>query len=165
VLDSELRTPINAAVIRDVSARTTFLHRGSDAPELSDRRSALGSAGGRLVEIPADPSGRLSLPDALRQVAAAGSFDLLVEPGPTLAKSFFTAGLVDRVWVFASPKRIDDRTATAAAPVPQDYVATGTIRVGDDQLTEYLNPKSDAYFGPYASADIVLLAAGGRVSV
>ena len=81
---------------------------------------------------------------------------VLVEPGPTLARSFFESGLVDRVWVFRSPKPVGAQDAPSAVAVPSDYVKTGELEIDGDRLTEYLNPKSEVYFAPEPSADFVL---------
>ena len=99
----------------------------------------------------------MSLPAVLSELHAARVTHLIVEPGPTLAGSFLTEGRADRVWVFRSGRRIDDDTAPAAAPVPPHYVVTGEVDLDGDRLTEYLNPRSDVYFGPYPSADFELI--------
>jgi diaminohydroxyphosphoribosylaminopyrimidine deaminase/5-amino-6-(5-phosphoribosylamino)uracil reductase len=90
--------------------------------------------------------------------------EVLVEPGPTLARSVLR--VADRVWVFRSSNRFDDPTAPAAVPVPNELVPTGTIRIGADELTEYRRPMfadedGDTYFTPVPSADFVLAAGGG----
>jgi riboflavin biosynthesis pyrimidine reductase len=103
------------------------------------------------------PAGRLRLADALGRMFGSFSWEVLVEPGPTLAGGFFSAGdLVDRVWVFRSPTRVDDPTAPGAAGVPEYYVESGRIDLDGDALTEYLNPRSSAYFANAPSADLVL---------
>jgi hypothetical protein len=40
--------------------------------------------------------------------------------------------------------------------VPNDHVETGTIDLGGDTLTEYLNPGSAVFFAAEPSADFVL---------
>lgn len=81
-----------------------------------------------------------------------------MEPGPTLAGSFLA--VANRVWVFRSLTSMNDSTAPAAATIPAQLVPSGTIRVGDDELTEYRRPMIDAATDrPYAvsaSADLVL---------
>jgi hypothetical protein len=86
-----------------------------------------------------------------------GITHLLVEPGPTLAQSFLERNLADSVWLFRSPDAMNDPTAPAAARVP--YTPIAEMSVGRDNLTEYLNPASPAYFAPEPSADWVLAAA------
>ena len=91
--------------------------------------------------------------------------EVLVEPGPTLAK-LFLAGPADRVWVIRSPITIGDPTAPDAPRVPDRLVPTGTIRLGADTLTEYRSPMrtaddGDDVFPVVSSADLVLAADEG----
>jgi riboflavin biosynthesis pyrimidine reductase len=79
----------------------------------------------------------------------------MVEAGPALAAHFFAAGLVDRVWVFRSARRIDDLTAPRAVDVP--YPETARTMLGDDELVEYLNPASPVFFSNDRSSDFRLL--------
>lgn len=91
-----------------------------------------------------------------------GLREVLVEPGPTLASRFFSDRRVDRLWVIRSPTSIDDDTAPRAAKVPDWLMPTGTIRIGEDMLTEYRKPLyddgSDTGYSPVPSADFVLAA-------
>ena len=94
--------------------------------------------------------------------------EVLVEAGPTLATRFFSLGRVDRLWVFRSPVRVDDPSAPAAAKVPDWLLPTGSLRVGDDMLTEYrarlYDDATGAEFAPAASADFVLAAESAAAS-
>jgi riboflavin biosynthesis pyrimidine reductase len=85
-----------------------------------------------------------------------GVTHLLVEPGPTLARAFFEAGLVDRVWQIRSPKRVDDASAPAAAGIPGDFLRSGQLDLDGDVLSEFLNPASTVFFAAERSADLVL---------
>jgi diaminohydroxyphosphoribosylaminopyrimidine deaminase/5-amino-6-(5-phosphoribosylamino)uracil reductase len=84
---------------------------------------------------------------------AAGASHVLVEPGPTLARSFLEGDFADRIWVIRSAKPIGDATAPAAATVPEYFVKTGERELDGDVLTEYLNPRSAVFFAARASAD------------
>jgi riboflavin biosynthesis pyrimidine reductase len=81
---------------------------------------------------------------------------LLVEPGPTLAQSFLDDNLADRLWVFQSPRRLNDPTAPAAAAIPPGFIPTGQLTLAGDTLTEYLNTGSPVFFANTPSADWVL---------
>jgi diaminohydroxyphosphoribosylaminopyrimidine deaminase/5-amino-6-(5-phosphoribosylamino)uracil reductase len=105
-------------------------------------------------ETEVNHDGTLCLSEALRSLPP--ETHVLVEPGPTLARSFFQTGLADRVWVFSSPTILNDPSAPTATPVPEHYIKTGEMNVGGDVLTEYLNPRSPVFFAPQPSADFVL---------
>jgi riboflavin biosynthesis pyrimidine reductase len=83
---------------------------------------------------------------------------LLVEPGPTLARSFFHRNLADRLWIFRSRDRLEEPTAPDAAGVPLNWLKTAETDLAGDTLTEYLNPANSAFFAPQPSADFRLAA-------
>jgi diaminohydroxyphosphoribosylaminopyrimidine deaminase/5-amino-6-(5-phosphoribosylamino)uracil reductase len=161
ILDTHLRTPSDARIVTDRSAPTTIFtdHATDGAYRL--RRDELQSKDVGITVVPTITPGRLSLRHALKRIFDAFHYDLLVEPGPTLAFAFFEEGLADRVWVIRSPMRANDPTAPAAAPVPGDYVKTCELHFSGDRMSEYLNPASAAFFAATPSADAVL--GGGAV--
>jgi diaminohydroxyphosphoribosylaminopyrimidine deaminase/5-amino-6-(5-phosphoribosylamino)uracil reductase len=79
---------------------------------------------------------------------------VLMEPGPTLARAYLERA--DRLWVIRSSMIIRDDTAPTAAAIPDYFIKTGELNLDGDVLVEYLNTKSDAYFAPLESADLVL---------
>ena len=125
-----------------------------------DKHASLRNAGVEIWDVPSerDRPGMLSLDHVLSACWDAGLHHVLVEPGPTLAKSFFEQGASDRVWVFRSPSRVNEPSAPAAAPVPDHFVKIREIDLAGDTLTEYLNPASPVFFAPEPSADFVLAA-------
>ncbi len=156
ILDTHLRTPLDAQIVQNREAPTEILCGHQTDEPFRNRRDALAEKGISITPIPLAPDCRLSLPKAIERIHHASRNDLLVEPGPTLAHSFFEAGLVDRLWIIRSSQRIDDPTAPAAVDVPTDYIKTGHMNIDGDILTEYLNPRSDVFFSADPSADFVL---------
>ncbi|MGH7213964.1 MAG: bifunctional diaminohydroxyphosphoribosylaminopyrimidine deaminase/5-amino-6-(5-phosphoribosylamino)uracil reductase RibD [Tepidisphaeraceae bacterium] len=154
VVDSELRTPVTSQLAQTIAHGPLTIYCKQ---AVHDRKyalvAALMSAGAKVTGVPADSADNVSMAHVLGDLAAKGVQHLLVEPGPTLAKHFLDANLVDRVWVFQSPNRLDDDTAPDACPVT--YPATGRVEIAGDMLTESLNPGSDVFFAPVASADFV----------
>jgi diaminohydroxyphosphoribosylaminopyrimidine deaminase/5-amino-6-(5-phosphoribosylamino)uracil reductase len=74
--------------------------RDVDAPR-QPRRLAFGTGPlpqGSELELLSGP-----LEDELRALAAAGVQSLLLEGGPTLARAFLEAGLVDKLLLFVAP--------------------------------------------------------------
>ncbi len=91
VLDTHLRTPVHAAVVRPGAVVVTSTSRaGPAAARLRDR-------GVEVVEVPAGGDGRVSLRDAMRRLGELGLCSVLAEPGRTLADALRSAGLVDRL--------------------------------------------------------------------
>jgi diaminohydroxyphosphoribosylaminopyrimidine deaminase / 5-amino-6-(5-phosphoribosylamino)uracil reductase len=91
VLDTHLRTPVHAAVVR----RGALVVGGAGAS--ARRRAALEDAGAEVAAVPTGGDGRLALPDALGLLADRGCNALLAEPGGTLARALLDADLVDRL--------------------------------------------------------------------
>jgi diaminohydroxyphosphoribosylaminopyrimidine deaminase / 5-amino-6-(5-phosphoribosylamino)uracil reductase len=91
------------------------------------------------------------LADVLKDLARHGVTHLLVESGPRLANAFLAGNLVDRVWVIRSPKVVDDDTAPAAIGIPYPPAAETTL--GEDRLTEYLNPAGETFAANVVSPD------------
>ena len=121
------------------------------------RRSEMESLGVALVELAVDDGGRLPLEQVLRRLPV-GLAHLLVEPGPTLAGSFLSEGLADRVWVIESPKVLDENGAVDAPELDEgSYPPAGSVELEGDVLREHLNRRSPVYAATEPSADLVLL--------
>ena len=158
VLDRDLRFPLNSRMLRagdDDDPVYNFCSPRA-AEEQPDRVKELTGSNVEVRPTPLDATGQVSLRHVLKELGAEGSVHLLVEPGPTLARSFFRERLADRVWLFRSPHPSNADSALQGATVPPEYAPTGEIALAGDRLTEYLNPKSDVFSGPYRSADFVL---------
>lgn len=154
VLDRALRTPLTSRIVQTAERVETVIYHRPDAPAAEVGK--LAELGLFPIAIGLDAHGRLSLADMVKDIGHWPMLDMLVEPGPTLAASFFASGLVDRVWVFRSRMLIGDVTAPAAVSVPSGFVETGRIDLAGDTLAEYLNPASPVFFAPEPSADFVL---------
>ncbi len=150
ILDHRLRTPINSQLVTSSGESRVII---ACDPQLLETTAAaeLRSRGVELLGIH-------TVDDLLLSLSGQGVSHLLVEPGPTLARSLFGAGLVDRLWLLDCQISVNDASAPGAAAVPPQFVQTGTRDFHGDQLREYLNPNSSVYFAPEPSADFVLEA-------
>jgi diaminohydroxyphosphoribosylaminopyrimidine deaminase/5-amino-6-(5-phosphoribosylamino)uracil reductase len=157
VLDSDLRLSIDSQLVRTIDRGRVIDFCSKEAADYSGTRTPLAACGVEIDPVPSDSPGRLNLPRVLEQIGRMGVTHLLVEPGPTLARSFLESGRWDRAWVFRSPMQISDNNGPAAPNEPANEVAN--VELDGDRLTEYLNPKG-IYFASSASADFVLIRAG-----
>ena len=155
ILDSNLRLPAESMLAR-TGAGEVVVFCSRPTFHNSPRVAELEAIGLKVNPIRATSEGRLSLDDVLFDLDDKGQH-LLIEPGPTLAKSFFDQGLADRVWVIRSPQPINEATAPGAPSVPQNYIKTGEVNIDGDVLSEYLNPNSPVFFAPEMSADMARL--------
>jgi diaminohydroxyphosphoribosylaminopyrimidine deaminase/5-amino-6-(5-phosphoribosylamino)uracil reductase len=112
VLDSKLRTPSEAVVVRSQPEMTLIYHT-TEAP--SEDRRRLREAGVELVELRAGDDGRVDLEAMLDHLARREVVALLVEGGPTVHGSFNDAELVDEVALFVAPFVIGGKGPSAVA--------------------------------------------------
>jgi diaminohydroxyphosphoribosylaminopyrimidine deaminase/5-amino-6-(5-phosphoribosylamino)uracil reductase len=165
VLDSGVNTPEFSQIVRTADQSPVVIACRADAYDgLGAREAAF--QGVHFVPFAHGEGGRgiplrgfmeeMFASDALEEVHPAPFTHLLVEPGPALAQSFFRDDLADRVWVFRSRNVVNDDSAPSAPPVPAHFVQSGQVDLDGDTLTEYLNPRSKAFFANTPSADFVL---------
>ncbi len=100
ILDSTLRTPSDAQIVRNEPESTLIVHTALASSE--DRRR-LREAGVELVELRAGDDGRIDLEALLDHLARKEVAALLVEGGPTVHGSFHDADLIDEIAMFVAP--------------------------------------------------------------
>lgn len=103
VVDSRLRFPDGAALLSHPT-HPVWIATTAAAPE--DRLQALCSAGAVALVLPADPHGRVSLPDLLDELGARGIQRLMVEGGAAVITAFLSQGLADRLSVTIAPRLV-----------------------------------------------------------
>lgn len=103
VVDSGLRLPLDAHLLRDGAAPTTIVST-RQAPE--ERRRAIGAAGVEVLIAESDPMGRVDLRDMVRLLTQRGIRSLLVEGGAAVITSVLRNGLCDRLVVCVAPRMI-----------------------------------------------------------
>ena len=101
VVDSTLRVPLDANVLRDRGSRTLIAttERASAAQVRRVRES-----GAEVLRVSARPNGEVDLRDLLRRLRAEGLESLLVEGGRGIITSVLRERLVDRLMVCIAPK-------------------------------------------------------------
>jgi riboflavin-specific deaminase-like protein len=145
VVDSRLRLPLDAAVLRDGAGAGTLVACLEGVEPA--RRAAVAATGATLLELPPDARGGVDLRTLLAALHARGVRSLMVEGGARLITSLLRAGLVDRVVVCIAPKilgegisavgdlgidRLSDALALEGArvtPCGGDFIFDATLRV------------------------------------
>jgi diaminohydroxyphosphoribosylaminopyrimidine deaminase/5-amino-6-(5-phosphoribosylamino)uracil reductase len=158
VLSNSLKIPTSSRLV--ASARQHPLVVYSSQAAANSREgvvSDLTHAGAEVVALPTREETRFSFADVLADLHQRGVTHLLVEPGPTLCRYLLSRGQVDRVWVFHSPRVIEDAGTFAVSAAPRvEYPESGRAELDGDTLIEYLNPASDVFFANAPSTDLVL---------
>jgi diaminohydroxyphosphoribosylaminopyrimidine deaminase / 5-amino-6-(5-phosphoribosylamino)uracil reductase len=115
VLDSRLRIPLHACVLRSAPV-LIYASAQSDA----QRRVALRRIGAEVITIP-EHAGRLSLAAMLADLACRGVNELHVEAGATLAGAMVMEGLADELLIYQHACLLGDRARPLLAlPSPLD---------------------------------------------
>ncbi len=100
ILDSRLRTPLNARLILG-HPRPAWIATTEAADPA--RRAALEAVGATLLFLPQDRNGKVELMPLLECLAQRGVSRLMVEGGAQVIGSFLAAGLVDLLCVTIAP--------------------------------------------------------------
>jgi len=103
VVDSQLRTPVSAAMLSQNSSAGTLIATTSAADVVA--RQKLEVAGAEVITLP-EHEGRVSLPALWLELGRRNVQTLLLEGGATLAGTALRSGLIDRMMVFVAPKMI-----------------------------------------------------------
>jgi diaminohydroxyphosphoribosylaminopyrimidine deaminase/5-amino-6-(5-phosphoribosylamino)uracil reductase len=137
----ELRAAVDAVAVGSGTARADLPRltaRDVETPKGQPRRLVFGRSlpDGLDLELRSGP-----LEDELRALAEEDVQSLLLEGGPTLAASFFAAGLVDKLLVFVAPVVAGDGPGLAAAlPEAVPLHRLRSEPVGEDVLlTAYVH--------------------------
>jgi diaminohydroxyphosphoribosylaminopyrimidine deaminase/5-amino-6-(5-phosphoribosylamino)uracil reductase len=113
-----------------------------------------------IVRLPATDTTRgtrrFAFADALADLHARGVTHLLLEPGPTLATALLSRHQINRIWHLTCPTKIIGHDGLPAPKLPPTLQPTATVRLGPDQLIEYLDPASPTFATATASADFSL---------
>ncbi|WP_232821510.1 bifunctional diaminohydroxyphosphoribosylaminopyrimidine deaminase/5-amino-6-(5-phosphoribosylamino)uracil reductase RibD [Acidithiobacillus ferrivorans] len=134
VLDTHLRTPPGAALFSTLGA--VWICHCEDAP--SAAQGALRAAGAELLSCRGTREG-LDWQEVMTMLAQREMNDILVEAGPGIAASLFTAGLVDEWLLYVAPLLLgqDARPVLVTGPyvnlaeVPR-WSVINTMQLGDD---------------------------------
>jgi 5-amino-6-(5-phosphoribosylamino)uracil reductase/diaminohydroxyphosphoribosylaminopyrimidine deaminase/5-amino-6-(5-phosphoribosylamino)uracil reductase len=101
VVDSHLRLPLDATLLRDDAAPTLV---AATPLASADRVAAVRALGVEVLPVQADPAGRVDLTDLLTRLHARGMESLMVEGGAGIITSLLAGRLVDRLVVCIAPK-------------------------------------------------------------
>jgi diaminohydroxyphosphoribosylaminopyrimidine deaminase / 5-amino-6-(5-phosphoribosylamino)uracil reductase len=100
VVDSQARTPLNAAMFRNETLGRTLIAVSERAP--AERVDALREIGAEIIALP-EIDRRIDLPSLLDALGSLGFNTVMVEGGAQIIGSLADSGLIDRVTAFIAP--------------------------------------------------------------
>jgi diaminohydroxyphosphoribosylaminopyrimidine deaminase/5-amino-6-(5-phosphoribosylamino)uracil reductase len=142
VLDSQLRMPPGALLVRTARDVPTWVIAGVDAPVEPERQ--LVAAGAEVMRVGLGVDGRLDPGDALRLLALRGITRVFSEGGPTVAAALAAQGLADEVLISTSPDALGVPGVPAIQPAlasaladPARYRPLCDEMIGADRLQRF----------------------------
>lgn len=115
LIDGRLRVPLDRRLFREAGP-VLVICAESQPSETAYLQQQL-----ELLSLPG-PDGKVDLPLLLRELAARGCNEVLVESGAALAGAFWRAGLVDELIVYMAPRLLGSR-ARPLLELPFDTMA------------------------------------------
>jgi diaminohydroxyphosphoribosylaminopyrimidine deaminase / 5-amino-6-(5-phosphoribosylamino)uracil reductase len=132
VFDTRLRTPAAAKLFSTLEAGPVIIVSTRASVEAQAQQADLLSRGGAEILTVEEPR----LARALERLALRGISSLIVEGGVALHRAFWDAGLVDRVQMYVSPRRLGPQ-GIEWLPWPLPGLGPVTTRLlGSDTLAE-----------------------------
>jgi len=135
VLDGRLRTPPDAKLFDDIMVPVWLICADGESHPAAD---PLHEHGAEIVPVAIDDHGLIDIQDALETLAERGITRVLVEGGPTVARSVLDADLVDEAVIYEGA---EPAGAEGLTPFAGD---------GLDRLTQsgHFTPIASRAFGP-----------------
>jgi len=106
VVDSMLRTPADATIVRQKSSAPTIVAALSSAPKARIRN--LQDAGAEVLLVKS-AAGRVDLRDLMKKLGRRGIMSVLIEGGAEVHASAIMSGIVDKVALFIAPMLMTGR--------------------------------------------------------
>jgi len=128
ILDSQLRTPLNARIWSHPKAPwIATINTESPAARLLHERGA------RLIQLPATPEGQVDLPSLFAYLGDAGIRSVMVEGGATVIASLIRQRLAHYAAITIAPRFASGVRVNSASPPANVFI----------QLPEYVQAGSD----------------------
>lgn len=142
VLDSSLRLPLGAKLVRGAATVPVWVIAAEDAPVMAEEK--LVAAGVEVMRVSRAADGHLDLAEALRLLAVRGITRVFSEGGPTIGERLALAGLADEVVISTSPKPLGTAGVVAVRPGlaalladPEIYAVAETGAIGCDRFEHF----------------------------
>ncbi|WP_417914524.1 bifunctional diaminohydroxyphosphoribosylaminopyrimidine deaminase/5-amino-6-(5-phosphoribosylamino)uracil reductase RibD [Candidatus Electronema sp. JM] len=143
ILDSQLRLPPEAKMLRQQSAAQTWIFCRTDA--CAEKQRKLEEAGAVVHRVAANENGQLDLKQVLRILGQSNITSVLVEGGAAVHGAFLRAGLADEACLFVAPCFIGENgTPLLTGDAPEALLTELTAeKLGEDVLLRGLLRKTD----------------------
>jgi riboflavin-specific deaminase-like protein len=143
VVDSQLRFPLEANLLRDPCVRP-IIATGASACE--NKADQLIAAGARVIRVPLQEDGRIELSQLLPLIKQMGFHSVMVEGGARVITSVLASQIADQLLLAIAPKFVGGLRAVnpthARQQMPQLHDVHCQLMEGDVVLWGHLEPKN-----------------------
>ena len=134
VLDSELRLPLDSRMLQGVEGDLLVVTRSENMA----RQHSLTARGARVLKLDAEPGGGISLRALLEYLGGQQILSVMIEAGAQLNRSALAADVVDKLYLFQSPRFLGPGSVPMlrgepSATLPR-LLRYSTERVDEDML-------------------------------
>lgn len=109
VLDSELKTPLQSKILENQASFPTLIFTTEKAKD--KKVKTIIKKGVEVIRVSSDPTGRVNPSEVLKKLGERQIASLLVEGGGEVIGSFIREKLVDKIYLFLSPRLIGGKQA------------------------------------------------------
>ncbi len=109
VLDSELKTPLQSKILENQTSFPTLIFTTEKAKD--KKVKTIIKKGVEVIRVSSDPTGRVNPSEVLKKLGERQIASLLVEGGGEVIGSFIREKLVDKIYLFLSPRLIGGKQA------------------------------------------------------
>jgi diaminohydroxyphosphoribosylaminopyrimidine deaminase/5-amino-6-(5-phosphoribosylamino)uracil reductase len=142
VLDSTLKLPEGASLIKSLDQAPVWVIAAQDAP--MSKTEPLEKMGVRVFRVSRNQPGGFSPEECLETLAGEGLTRLLIEGGPAVSESFWNSGMVDEIYVYKGTQPAGSTGLLALGSKSLDDILQSTdftrveqLNLGADVLTIY----------------------------
>lgn len=121
VVDSQLRTPVDARLLENTDEAPVWIFTAADAS--GEREQALVAKGARVFRTGGD--GKVDLPEMMHKLAELDIGSVMLEAGGRLNGAMLEAGLVDKVVLFLAPLIVGGRES------PSNFDFAGVSKISE----------------------------------
>jgi diaminohydroxyphosphoribosylaminopyrimidine deaminase / 5-amino-6-(5-phosphoribosylamino)uracil reductase len=132
VLDSQLRLPLDSHILSGVEDDLLIVTRSEDTA----RQRALTDRGARVLKIDAQAEGGISLRALLEYLGKQEIVSVMIEAGARINHSAMAADIVDKLYLFQSPRFLGPGSVPMLAGKPTDSLPPRLLRHSTERIEE-----------------------------
>ena len=145
ILDKDLKLPETLQLFSNMNERQPIIvHAADSSPEKQEKIAQYNTRNADLLPVGLTKTGQLDLAELGQNLAKRGITRLLVEGGPTVAKSYLQMGLADELLIFQGGFNVGSQGALPFGTETLDWALSqgpftlnNRLKLGDNTMCRY----------------------------